>query len=719
MIRYAEVVLPLPLDRAFTYSVSPEHADKLCLGMRVLVPFGERMLTGFVVATRNRRRVGDLRLKPVAEVLDESPIFSPVLLSFTRKLSRHFFCPWGEILQAAVPPSFILRTRPAVSLTAKGREALDKSLLSDEEKDVASWLKQKPYTLKFLQKKTRMKKLSAVVARLEKKEFVLVRREIKRVRRKARTEPEARPTQLELDFTLDEPSRRVAESIASSIARKPFSRFLLYGSRLRREAVYFDLIRRTRSAGGRILFLIPEISLTPGLLDKLEKRIGEAAAVLHSEMTERRRELEWRKIRENRAEVVVGPRSALFSPVENVRLIIVDEEQDESYSQQESVPYDVRAGAWLRAREEKAALILGSSAPTVEAFYRAEKGRHLIELGTEARKANVTLVDSCKAGGIIYRPLALKIKEQLDHHQPVLLFFNRRGYASYLQCARCAYVPQCVRCDLALSYHKKEGKLVCHYCRYSSPLVDKCPRCGSRLVGKKGAGIEAVAEELRKNFPNHRVEIFAADEAGRREDKARIVREFIQGQIDLLAGTELLAYQANFPPVSLVAVLHPELMLNLADFRSGEKTFQSLVRDLSFLRDDEKAEALIQTDSPEHFSIREAAHGDYRAFYGQEIKYRRLMNYPPFSCLAEVFFLGENLRRVAEQSRKFAERMRNTREAVKIFGPALASVSKKRGLHRVQVSLRARKKSSLDRVLTSALKGIKAKTSIFFFGGEH
>jgi len=716
MIHYAEVVLPLPLDRAFTYSVSPEHGEKLCPGMRVLVPFGERMLTGFVVATRKRRRGQDLRLKPVAEVLDELPIFSPALLSFTKKLSRYFFCPWGEILQAAVPPSFILRSRASVSLTAKGREALDKGLLVDEEKDVASWLKQKPYTLRFLQKKIRTKNLSAVVARLEQNELVLVQKEIKRVRRKAKTEPEVGPTQLELDFTLDEFLLRAAESIAASMARKTFSHFLLYGSRLRREAVYFDLIRRTRSGGGRILFLIPEISLTPALLDKLEKRLGEAAAVLHSEMTERRRELEWKKIKENLAEVVVGPRSALFSPIENVRLIIVDEEQDASFSQQESASYDVRAGAWLRAREEKAALILGSSAPTVEAFYRATKGHYLVELGMEARKANVALVDSRKSAGIICRPLVLKIKERLEHKQPILLFLNRRGYASYLRCARCGYVPQCVRCDLALSYHKKEGKLVCHYCRYSTPLVDRCPRCGSRLIGKRGAGIEAVAEELKKNFPNNRVEIFAADEAGRKEDRARLVREFIQGEIDLLAGTELLAYRADFPPVCFIAVLHPELRLNLADFRSGEKTFQSIVRDLGFLLNHEKAEALIQTDSPEHFSIREAARGDYRAFYDQEIKYRRLMDYPPFSCLAEVFFLGENLRRVAEQSRGFAERIRNSGQGIKVFGPALASVSRRRGLHRVQVSLRARKKNSLDRVLTPALKGIKSRTSIFLFG---
>jgi len=716
MTLYAEVVLPLPLDQTFTYSVSKEQAGKPLVGMRVLVPFGERMLTGFVVRTRKRKQRGNIKLKTIGEVLDEAPIFSPSLLSFTEKLSRYFYSPWGEILQAAVPPSFILRSRASVSLTLKGREALDKDLLSEEEKNVAVWLKQKPHTPRFLQKKCRVKNLTALLARLEKKELVLIQKGVKRVRRKKKIEPAARATQLEFDFSFDEHLRRLGDAIAESMAGKAFSPFLLHGSPLRREAVYFDLIKKALSSGGKVLYLVPEISLTPALLEKLEKRFGERVAVLHSEMTEKRRELEWQKIKEKRVEVVVGLRLALFSPLENVRLIIVDEEQDESYSQQEGPSYDVRTGAWLRAREEKATLIYGSSAPTVEAFYRAKKGRYLIDLGTETRKAKVSLADSRNDAGIISRTLGLKLRGKLEKKETVLLFFNRRGYASYLKCIKCRFVPQCARCDLALSYHKREGKLVCHYCRYSIPLIETCPRCGSRLIGKRGMGIEAVAEELRKSFPQSRIEIFAADEAGRKEEKARLVRGFIKGEVDLLVGTQLLAHQADFPAVSLIAILHPEMMLNLADFRSGQKTFQSITKALTFLRDDEKAEALIQTEAPDHFSIREAARGDYRAFYDQEIKFRRLMDYPPFSYLAEVFFLGENLRKVAERSRVFAERVRNSQEDIKIFGPSRASVAKVRGLSRVQVSLKARKKGTLDRVLAEALKGINLKKSVFLFG---
>jgi len=716
MILYAEVVLPLPLNQTFTYAVPREQAERLCVGMRVLVPFGERMLTGFVIGTKKRRRREDLKLKAIGEVLDESPIFSPSFLSFTRKLSRYFFSPWGEILQAAVPPSFILRSRVSISITAEGREALAKGLLSEEEKDAATWLKQKPQTMRFLQKKGTIKNIAALLARLEKRQLVLVQEEIKRVRRKKKIEPAARPTQLEFDFSLDEKLRRIAAAVAERAAGKTFAPFLLYGSPSRREALYLELIKKALASGGRALYLIPEISLTSVLLEKLEKRLGERVAVLHSEMTEKRRELEWQKIKDQRAEVVIGPRSALFSPLDNVRLIILDEEQDESYSQQEGLPYDVRKAAWLRAEEEEAALIYGSAWPTVESFYRAKKGRYLIDLGTEARRSKVTLADSRKDAGIICRPLQLKLKEKMEKKEPVLLFFNRRGYASSLVCARCGFVPQCVRCDMALSYHKRENRLVCHSCRYAIPAEMNCPRCGSLLIAKRSAGIEAAAEDLKRTFPQRRVEIFAVDEAAGKEEKKTLLRSFRNGEIDILIGTQLLAYQASLPPVSLVGILHPEMALHLADFRSGQKAFQMITRALRFLREDETSEVLIQTAAPDHYSIREAARGDYGAFYDQEIKFRRLMEYPPFSCLAEVFFLGENLRRVAERSREFAERVRNSGEGIKIFGPSRAAVAKVRGVNRIQVNLKARKKEKLDRVLAEALKGIHLKKSIFLFG---
>ncbi len=711
---YADVILPLPLEHTFTYSVPPELGERAKVGVRVLVPFGSRTLTGFVVGLRRKRPAGGLKLKPVAEVLDEASLFSPAFLSFSGKLSRYYLISWGEVLQAAVPPTFLLRSTALVALTERGCLALDQGALSGEEKEVASCLAEKPRSLRFLEKKCRVKSIPALLARMQKNELVAVEKEVKRVRRRKELGEEKAPAQLELDFSLDEGLQRAAAAVIESVAGRQFSEWMLFGPPERREPVYIRLIRDVLSGGGRVLYLIPEIALTPAVMEKLRRRLGEKAALLHSRMTGRQRETEWRKVKEARVEVVVGTRSALLAPVDDVRLIILDEEHDESYSQQEGLPFDIRRAAGLRAREEKAVLVYGSSMPTVENYYRAEKGRCLIDLTTASQLPRTVVVDSRKDPGVVSSRLRLAIQDRLDKKEPILLFFNRRGYASHLVCAKCGFVPRCNRCDLALSYHKREGRLVCHYCRNSVPASGTCPRCGGRLVVKRGEGVEALAEELKKLFPRIRVEVFATDEAGRKEDKERIIARFSGGDIDILAGTQLLAHQSGLPLVSLVGLLHPETVLHLADFRSGQKAYQAISRAFRFLRRGEDSEILIQTADPGHFSIREAVRGDYRAFYRQEIRYRRLLDYPPFSSLAEVVFHGENLRRVAAAARQFAARARSSGDRIKVFGPSLAPVSRIRGRHRVQVILKSGNRGELARSLRPALQGTSSKRSLVF-----
>jgi primosomal protein N' (replication factor Y) len=712
MTVYADVVLPLPLEQSFTYSVPPEFEERVRTGVRVLVPFGERQLTGFIVRLRSRKPKHSPTLKTIQEVLDEDSQFSGSFLSFTEKLSRHYLVPWGEILQAAVPPSLLLKSRTIVSLTSKGRQALEQGTLSEDEMAVVSRLARQPHAPRFLERLCRGQNIAVLLARLQKNELVAVRRDLKRVRRKTKAESAAGPAQLELDFALNEDLSRTADAILTALAKRAFAPFLLFGSPDRREPVYFRVLREVLAGSGRALFLIPEISLTHSLIESLGRKIGENVAVLHSRMTERQREIEWQKARENRAGVVVGPRSALFAPLDNVRLIILDEEHDDSYSQQEGLSYDVRTAARLRAEEEKAVLIFGSARPTVAGFFRAKKGCYLIDVGGE-RKSTVHLADSRKNAGLVSRPILTAVTKSLNRREPALIFFNRRGYASHLVCSRCGFIPRCARCDLALSYHKKESKLVCHYCRFAIPAAGACPQCGGRLVVRRGAGIEAVAEEMRKAFPQGRIEVFAADETGRKEERERILKAFQTGEIDILLGTQLLAHQADLAKVSFVGILHPEMILHLADFRSAEKAFHMITGALRFLRDDAASEAIIQTASPEHFSIREAARGDYRAFYDREIRFRRLMDYPPFSALAEVVLTGEKLRKVAAVARAFAGRAREAEPVITVLGPALAPVSRIRGLYRIQIILRAARRASLGRFLTVALKGISVRKSVF------
>lgn len=713
MTLYAEIILSLPLDQSFSYVVPESYQSEVKIGSRVLVPFGQRLLTGFIINLRKKKLSRDIKLKEIKEILDERPVFSPSFLSFTRKLSEYYYTSWGELLQASLPPSYILKSRTEIFLSEQGKASLQGETLSRDEGEFLSFLVKRSYSSLFLKRKFKIKNFSLFLSRLEKKGLIRIQGNIRKVRRRETPEAAVSQTQLEIDFSLDSHSREVSEQITRKIKEDIFSPFFLYGSSEKREAVYFYLIKKVLEKGRSVLFLVPEIALTQRLMEQFEKKLGKRVALLHSRLSEKKREREWQKIKNGEVEVVVGARSALFSPLEHPGLIIVDEEQDESYFQQVSPSYDARKGGWLRARQEGAVLVYGSSHPSVEAFYRAKKKGYVISLKSEPKKRKVEIIEDGQGRGVISPKILEKISAQLVKKEPVLVFFNRRGYASFLFCSRCHYIPRCIHCDITLTYHKREDKLVCHYCNYSLLKMPDCPECGSRIIRERGIGIEAVEEELRRIFSQSSIVCF--DAGLNRTDQKRILQNFSREKIDILIGTQLLVHQMDLLPVSLVVILFPEKILTLSDYRASQKAFQTLNQMMKFLKDESKAEVVIQTALPHHFSIREAAFGDYLFFFRQELKFRRLMDYPPFSHMVEILFQGENLRNVARISREFRAHARKYAEDVEILGPALASVSRVRGVYRVQVILKARRKKMLDDVLKKSLKVARLRKSILVY----
>ena len=710
MTLYAEVTLSLPVSQTFIYAIPESMSTGSLVGSRVLVPLGQRMMTGFVIRLRKKRLDPGIQLKEIVEVLDDEPVFSSAFLSFTQKLSDYYYSSWGEVLQASLPPSFILKSQARVSLTEKGSQAVEEEGLSREERALLDFLKQKEYSVPFLKRKLRIQNISTLLSRLESKGLIHIQRDIKRAGQKKALPVQESESQLEMDFSLDAHSRQVADRIVSALGQKAFSPFLLQGPAEKRESVYLYLIRKVLDRGSKVLFLVPEIALTQSLREKFEKKLGEKVALLHSRLTERRRENEWLRIKEGKADVVVGPRSALFAPVEDLGLIIVDEEQDESYFQQENPSYDARRGAVLRAKQEKAGLVYGSEHPSVSAYYRARKKGYLLCLKEKKTEKRIEVVDDRREKGVISRKLAERIAARLKKKESILVFFNRRGYAPYLLCSNCHYIPRCVRCDIALAFHKKEEKLVCHYCDFSTPAVETCPDCGSRVIKARGVGIEAVEEGLKRIFPQARTASFATDL--NRKEQEKIIQEFRRGKLDILIGTQLLVHQVGLPPASLVCILYPETVLTLSDYRAGQKAFQAASQMMRFLKKEGDAEVIIQTALPDHFSIRLAASEDYMSFYKEELNFRRLMKYPPFSHLVEILFQGVSLRSVARQSRNFLNRVKEISPNIEVLGPALAPVSKLRGKSRVQVILKARQKKELDDVLERLLKSVKARKSV-------
>jgi primosomal protein N' (replication factor Y) len=697
----ADVVVPLPLQRAFSYRVPAAAAGTLRPGLRVLVPFGRRELTGFVVKVA-AAAPGGPALKEIKAVLDEEPIFSAGFLAMTADLARRSYVSWGEILQAAVPPSLLVRTTTTIALTPEGEQALRRGDLGRREKDLARLLGAKSYSPAFLARKLRLSDAGGLVARMATKGWLRIQRRLgglERHRRSPRLPASAAGTgtQLALDFPPGPAAEPTLSPLLDRLGRGGFASFLIRGSGPAREEAYLSLLRETIARSGKALVLLPEISLARALAQTLEKRLGQAVALLHGELAESRREREWRRVQAGRASVVCGARSALLAPVERPRLIVVDEEPDDSFLQ-DHPPLDVRRGARIRAEAEDGLLVYGAEFPRVEAFQAAREGGGLIDLGREAGRVRVEIVDARREKGLIGGRLRQALGEILSRGERAIVFFNRLGYATSLLCPRCGLILKCRRCDIPLLLRKRTRTLVCPLCGESGAARMSCPRCG-RALRSRGVGIEAVEEELRRLFPGTPLAVFNSDALSGRTAQESVLRRFARGAVRLLLGTELLARRRDLPAVPLAAILAPEMALARPDFRAGQRTFQSLLRMIRFGRAGEGGGVLIQTTLPDHYVIRSAAAQDYEAFFEEEISFRRLLGYPPFSQMAEVVLEGRDLRVLGREARRMAEDLRRAVPGTEVLGPALAAVPRVKGVFRVQVALRAGSREALDELL--------------------
>ncbi len=711
MTVFAEVVFPVPVDRVFHYRIPESLGARVRPGCRVLAPFGRRTMTGFVVAIVPEVPAGAFDIKDIKDVLDAEPSFSEGFLAFARRLGERSFAPWGEILQAALPPALVPKERTTVRLTASGREALASEGLSVREKELVASLSAGPATPGALARRLRLKDPGPLLKRLEEKGTIEVRTAVPRTRARKPALAGPRGGQLDLDLAWDVPP--ALSALEAKVAEgRAYASAYLFGPAPVRLAAYGRLVRAVVGRGARALFLTPEVSMADALKEKAGGWPGVRAAVIHSRLGRREREEEWRALLEGRANLAVGPRSALLAPLDGLGLVVVDEEHDDSYVQQEGQLYDARRGACLRAAGGNAVVVFGSSTPSVEAYHEAREDGTLVTLEGPAPKFRTSVVDDRGEKTALAGALLERIKGRLDRGEPVILFVNRRGYAPAVYCPACGYSPRCPRCDIAVSYHKKGDRWVCHYCNAARPASPRCPKCGVGLVRRRARGIEAVEEELRRAFPGVRPARFDADEAVREKDRERIVENFRRGKVPVLLGTSLLAHRADVPPAPFVGIIAPEALLGLADYRAGQRAFQSVARMRMFAEDDARAEVVIQTSEPGHFAIGAAAAGDFAAFYGTEIESRRALGYPPFTKLAEVVLQGRDLRTLARRSREFAAALGREGEIIEVLGPALASVSRARGVHRVQVIVKSGDEEVLAAALRRALDRTKTKASV-------
>ncbi len=635
----------------FTYTI-PEGL-RVSVGQRVEVPFGPRRKEGVVVALTETCDVSPERLKPIASTLEDYPAILPCLLKLAQRMAEEAHCPLAETLRLMLPAEMrggrVRVKRQPVAVLTVPPERLDEAVAaqgrSQKRKTLLTLLRDgRPHPVGELSLLVReplepLRQLAAAGLVALTEEEVL--------RRPGGDDPPP-----EQDWSLT-PSQEEALSVILPCLTRGTGRFLLHGvTGSGKTEVFIHLVRRALEMGKTAMILVPEIALTPQMVSWFRARFGAVAAVMHSRLSAGERFDEWRRIRRGDARVVIGARSAVFAPAENLGLIVVDEEHETTYLSDRHPRYDARDVARWRCEEEGATLLLASATPSILSFARARQGDYtLVEMPFRVLNRPMPAVEvvdmrrelEAENRSVFSGLLAARLRACMRRGEQAMLLMNRRGYHSFVSCRKCGHVMKCPHCDVSLTYHMigGDGQLHCHYCGYAAPTPERCPECGSRYIRYFGAGTQKVEEELKRLLPGVGVARMDIDTTSGKDAHARLLDEFRSGRARVLVGTQMIAKGLDFPRVTLVGVIAADLTLNLPDYRARERTFQLLTQVAGRAgRGETPGQVVIQTYKPEDETILAAARQDYRAFFERELALRRARLYPPYTVLARLLVEG-------------------------------------------------------------------------------
>ena len=728
---YAEVAVPVPLRRRFTYALPDELAARVVPGSRVAVPFGKRKLAAFVLGVSSTRPEGVRRVRRVAGVLDSEPLFGEELLGFLVRAAEYYIHPIGEVLRAAAPalPTGALRrlskegfleqgeTLPGVrvgtrtALVVRRTAAPVEGRLGKRQQALLALLEARTeVTLDEL--RAHVKEPRTTVRGLVKKGL------LETEEREVVADPYFHsPVERDTPPVLNAAQRAAVDRINDSVRERRADPFLLHGvTGSGKTEVYLHVIAEAREAGRGALLLVPEIALTPQLVSRFRARFGDGIAVLHSALTDRERADAWHALRAGSVTLAIGARSALFAPVQDLGVIVVDEEHDPSFKQEEGFRYHARDMAMLRAHRAGAVCVLGSATPAVETYHLAETGKvTLLELpdrATAQRLPSVEIVDLArnKTGpsgeALLSAPLHRAIEKCLAEGGQAILFLNRRGFAPSVRCAACSAVMECPACSVALTEHRRAGALRCHYCDYATPPGETCPECGSRELVRIGLGTERLEDRLGEIFAPARVARLDRDTASG-EGVEAVLDRLRAREIDILVGTQMVTKGHDIPGVTLVGVVLADQSLAFPDFRAAERTFQLLSQVAGRSgRGEAAGHVVFQTFQPEHPAIVRAASHDYLAFYRWELHARHELGYVPFARLVAIRVdagAEAEARDAAQALADVALAHRSAREGtVRVLGPAPAPIARLRGRFRYRVLMRSPDRRAL-RSIAAAL----------------
>ena len=651
----ARVAIDLALDRLFTYLVPEELEKKLAVGQLLSVPFGYRTAQGFVlqiVTDDAEEKRAAYKLKPIAAILDETPFFTPALLKLIRNISDYTISPIESVLRAAVPAAVLKKNMKARELLyVDANSAVDLKAMKARQK----WIYDQLVRLGggWMQSICQeLKTTPATLRTMAQAGFVTI--EPKARRRDPLSGRRVLPTK---PLKLNEEQSAALDTICSNRGKT----ILLQGvTGSGKTEVYLQAIAAELDMGRGAIVLVPEIALTPQTVQRFAGRFGDRIAVLHSALSDGERYDEWHRIRSGEARVVIGPRSAIFAPVKNLGLIVVDEEHETSYKQEETPRYHARDVAVRRGKIEGATVVLGSATPSAESWALAYQGtyvwagmNHRAGAGTLPTVHLVDMTQELTPGSIYSTQLLEAIHTRLERHEQTILFLNRRGYSRSMECGVCGEAVTCPHCGIAYTYHQADNCLRCHICGEWIDPPAKCPTCGNRgTFSYKGIGTQRAEAALAKCFPHARILRMDADSTSRKNSHDDILSTFRRGEADILLGTQMIAKGLDFPNVTLVGVLNADASLNMPDFRASERTFQLLSQVAGRAgRAELPGEVYIQTYDPTASAIQAAAKGDFSTFMQAELRNRRDAFFPPYSHLAVLTIRSKN----AKEAEKWAD----------------------------------------------------------------
>ena len=721
----ARVTLEIAVGKEFDYRIPEQLRGSVEVGSRVKVPFGPRQMMGVVTDVLDASPFAKLR--DILNVVGTTSLVTPNVLSLARWMAAYYCCPVEKALKSVLPDSvrkekegwkerLFVRALPQVS----DLPALSKRQ-SELWKVIEEW---REIPLQELLKE--MSTTTDTVRRLEDKGLVTITSQV------MERDPFANETILPTQKITLNPEQQIAYDRVVAACDNPKDEkrvFLLHGvTGSGKTEVYLQAIEHTLEQGKGAIVLVPEISLTPQTVERFKARFSDGpyrtlVAVLHSHLSAGEKHDEWHKIRQGRARIVIGARSAVFAPVDPLGLVIVDEEHEYSYKQEESPRYHARDVGIVRAQREGAVVVLGTATPSMETFYNAKRGKYeLLELAARVDTKTMPLVrvvdmrlEARKEKGVPIFSLKLKegILSRLEKGEQVMLFLNRRGYSASLQCPLCGYVAGCPNCSVSLTYHRKVSQLRCHICGHSEGVPRSCPEdsCRSPQIRYAGIGTERVEETLSKLFPKARVTRMDSDTLKKKEDFRRILSEFRLGKIDILLGTQMIAKGLHFPNVTLVGIIYADLSLHIPDFRAGERTFQLLTQVAGRAgRGDVEGEVFVQSFTPFHPAIQYARRHDYVGFYDQEIEFRQELGYPPVMRMCCLTLRGRNedrARMAAEFVKKEIEEKILDLKGLSVSGPAEATLLRAENFFRYQVVIRSNQMAALGQRLTRLFASIE------------